>query len=70
MVRAGSEPLIDRVTASSEQERKGAGNLRLHATLSLAERQQIVADAFATSQQDAESLLRRQRARFDACAAM
>ena len=33
-----------------------------------AQRQRIVGDALATDQQDAEDLLRRQRARLDACA--
>jgi hypothetical protein len=54
----------------SQEERERAGNFSFHALLSLAERQQIVANALAIDQQDAESLLRRQRARLDACAAL
>lgn len=45
----------------------GNGETSTNTALTLAERQRIVADALATAQQDAEGLLRRQRARLDAC---
>ena len=53
-----------------EQDSKlGAGApIDLRRRLTLEERQRIVSEAMGTNPEDAEDLLRRQRARLDACA--
>jgi hypothetical protein len=48
--------------------KKGGAHIDLHRPLTLEERQRIVSEAMGTDLEDAEDLLRRQRARYDACA--
>ena len=47
--------------------KKGGASIDLHRPLTLEERQRIVSEAMGTDLEDAEDLLRRQRARYDAC---
>ena len=57
----------DTLRPSVQQDlKKGAAPIDLHRPLTLEERQRIVTEAMGTDLEDAEDLLRRQRARLDA----
>ena len=61
--------LLTRILVARQDSKLGPGAaIDLSRPLSLEERQRIVTEAMGTDLEDAEDLLRRQRARLDACA--